>query len=332
MGQPLEPYPEREEDCASAPSQGSDYDAQDAKAPRLARRGNLHWAGLVLLLALAGLSAGYTLGLLGDWGQLGPSLTKIVTSSAGRGNTGVSGEPGSIDGAARQFEASSFSEQEGADNSAAPVGTPTNPPAEASERTQVERLVQLLEKSEATWAEGYNAERERADGIARDLASVRAELADRVAAEASVRADVEQMAKLLEVKEAEWTNKLDTERERADRVAKELAGVHAELGNRAAAEASGRAANDATANIKTGSAMTDRPTTVAMPDQVLTTMNRRSDSNFSDGDMLVTSIFGFRSRPRASTQVSSLGMAKRERRGWKSVHLRKPASGPKASR
>ena len=306
---------------------GSDFEEKRGKAPPLTRRGKLGWAAVVLLSALAGLlSVEYTFGLLGDWGELRSSLT-----FAGDRNPALTGEPNSIDGGARQFEASRFSEQEGADNSARAVVTarvevPAHAPAVDSERAQVERLMQLLEKSEATWAEGYNAERERADGIARDLASVRAELADRVAAEASGRADVEQMAKLLEAKEAEWTDKLDAERKRADRVAKELAGVRAELGNRAAAEASGRAANDATASIKARSAMTDRATTGAVPDQVLTTMNRRSDSTFSDGDVLVTSIFGFRSIPRASTHVSSrAGVAKSERHSSRSLRMRKPA-------
>ena len=49
--------------------------------------------------------------------------------------------------------------------------------------------------------------------LAKDLASVRAELADRVAAEASARTEVAQMTKLLEAKETEWTKRLDAERE-----------------------------------------------------------------------------------------------------------------------
>jgi hypothetical protein len=99
-------------------------------------------------------------------------------------------------------------------------------------------LIQLLEKSEATWAEGYNAERQRADDVAKDLASVRAELADRVTAEAAARAEVARMAKLLEAKDTEWTNKLDAERKRSDGVAKDLASVRAELADRAPAKTS----------------------------------------------------------------------------------------------
>jgi hypothetical protein len=99
-------------------------------------------------------------------------------------------------------------------------------------------LIQLLEKSEATWAEGYNAERQRADGVAKDLATIRAELADRVTAEAAAREEVARMAKLLEAKETEWTSKLDAERKRSDGTAKDLAAVRAELADRAPAKAS----------------------------------------------------------------------------------------------
>ena len=141
-----------------------------------------------------------------------------MTSSAGGGNTDVTGEASSIDGSARQVEASSVSERERVDSNAraaaaAPVKVPAGPPADASEGSQVERLIQLLEKSEATWAEGYNAERQRAEGIAKDLATVRAELTDRVTAEAAAQAEVARMVKLLEAKETEWTNKLDAERD-----------------------------------------------------------------------------------------------------------------------
>src|SRR6476660_8183375 len=98
MGQPIEP--ELQDHWASAPS-------HDGTARRLTRRANLGWVGLVLLLTFAGLlSAGYTLGLLDDWGELRPSPTKIVTSSAGGGPTDVTSEAGSIDSSARQFEAS----------------------------------------------------------------------------------------------------------------------------------------------------------------------------------------------------------------------------------
>ena len=244
MGRPIESSPEPQEHWASAPSHGSDIEAEDGTANHLTRRANLGWAGLVLFLTVAGLlTAGYTLGLFDDWAELRPSPPKIVTSSAGGGNTDVIDETRSIDISARQVEASSVSERERADSSAraaaaAAVEVPAGPPAEASERTQVERLIQLLEKSEATWAEGYTAERQRADGIAKDLATVRAELADRVTAEAAARAEVARMAKLLEAKETEWTNKLDAERKRSDGVAKDLASVRAELADRAPAKAS----------------------------------------------------------------------------------------------
>jgi len=303
------------------PVHPSAFGAKGSKASHLTRRPNLGWAGLVLLSALVGLlSAGYALGLLGDWAELRPSLTKIVTSSAGDGNTEVSGEPGSIDSGVRLFEASRFLERERADISGrasvdAPGETPANPPAEASKRAQVERLIKLMEQSEATWAEGYKAERERADGIARELASVRAELVNRAAAEAALRAEVARMGKLLAA--AGWTKKLAADQKKSKGVVKDSASMRAELADRAAAaEAFARAANEATTNITTGSAMTDRLETDAMPDPVqTTTMDQGGASTFA-------ARFGFQSSPTASMQVSSsTGMAKRERR------MRKPANG-----
>jgi len=220
------------------PVHPSAFGAKGSKASHLTRRPNLGWAGLVLLSALVGLlSAGYALGLLGDWAELRPSLTKIVTSSAGDGNTEVSAETGSIDSGVRQFEGSRFLERERADISgrasvAAPGETPANPPAEASKRAQVERLIKLMEQSEATWAEGYKAERERADGIARELASVRAELVNRAAAGAALRAEVARMGRLLE---AAKTEKLAADRKKSKGAVKDSASVRAELADRAAA-------------------------------------------------------------------------------------------------
>ena len=145
--------------------------------------------------------------------ELRSSLTKIVTSFAGGSNTDITDEVGSIDSSARKFEASSFSKKERADSIpravvADPVEVAASTTAEPSARMEVERLTWLLEMSETIWAEGHNAERERSNGVARDLATVRAELADRVTAEASARTEVAQMTKLLEAKETEWTKSL----------------------------------------------------------------------------------------------------------------------------
>jgi hypothetical protein len=207
---------------------GSVFDAKGSRAR------NLGWAGLVLP-ALAGLlSAGYALGLLGDWGELRPSLTKTVPSSADDGNPNVTGVIGSI--GARQVEVPRFSERARADNSAraSVVEAPANAPAEASESAQIERLINLMKLSEATWAEGYKAERERADGIARDLASVRAELATRVAAEAALRAEVVRMAKLLGARET-GSKKLAADRKKSKGVVKDSASSAHALADRAAA-------------------------------------------------------------------------------------------------
>jgi hypothetical protein len=132
------------------------------------------WAGLVLSVVAGLLGAGYALGLLDNWGQYRPTLTKLVTSSGGDGKTDLTGEPSSINDRARRLEEARFAADRIAQASVAvPVQVPADPLAETSDRAQVARLMQLLEKSEATWAEGYNAERERADGIARDLARAR---------------------------------------------------------------------------------------------------------------------------------------------------------------
>src|SRR5436190_7608255 len=112
--------------------------------------------------------------------------------------------------------------------------------AEASARMDVDQLAKLLDANEKEWTTRLNAERERSDGIARDLATVRAELADRIAAEASARMDVDQLAKLLDANEKEWTTRLNAERERSDGIARDLATVRAELADRIAAEASAR--------------------------------------------------------------------------------------------
>ena len=213
MGRPIESCPEPEEHWLSATLNGSDVEAEDGRPSGLTTRTNVGW-GLVILFTLVGLlTAGYTLGILGDLGELRSSLTKIVKSFAGGSNTDITDEVGSIDSSAR--EASSFSKQEPRAVVAVPVEVAASTTAEASARMEVERLTRLLETSEATWAEGHKAERERSDGIARDLATVRAELADRATAEASARTEVAQMTKLLEAKETEWTKRLDAEREKA---------------------------------------------------------------------------------------------------------------------
>ena len=71
MGRPIKSSPEPQEHWASAPSHGSDIEAEDGTANHLSRRANLGWAGLVLLLTLAGLlTAGYTLGLSWRLGRI----------------------------------------------------------------------------------------------------------------------------------------------------------------------------------------------------------------------------------------------------------------------
>ena len=131
---------------------------------------------------------------------------------------------------------------------------------------EVAQTAKLLEVKETEWTKKLDAERKRSDGVAKDLAGVRAELATRATAEASARAEAAQMAKLLEAKEAEWTKKLAAERERAAGVAKDLAAVRTELADRVTADASARMA------------MADRLKTVAVPDPPRTTIDRGGGS------------------------------------------------------
>ena len=101
--------------------------------------------------------------------------------------------------------------------------------AEAAARTEILQLTGQLEAKEREWTTNLNAERERSDGIARELAVVRTELGNRVNAEAAARKELAESARRLEANEKEWTTKLKAERERSDGIAKDLAGVRAEL-------------------------------------------------------------------------------------------------------
>jgi len=129
--------------------------------------------------------------------------------------------------------------------------------AEASARMEVAQLARLLKSNEK---------------------EPTTELADRVGGEASARMEVAQLARLLEANEKEWTTRLNAERERLDGIARDLATVRAELADRTIADASPRTSNDLTTNIKTGSAMTDRPRTVTGRDPLRMTIDRGDGS------------------------------------------------------
>ena len=109
--------------------------------------------------------------------------------------------------------------------------------AETAARGQIAYLTKWLEDNEKLSEVALDAERNRSDGIARDLAAVRAELADRITAEASARNEIAQLTKLLESSEKEWATKLNAERVSDG---KTLATVRAELADRITAEASAR--------------------------------------------------------------------------------------------
>jgi hypothetical protein len=246
----------------------------DRETPRSSTRVKIGWTSLVLLPTLASLwLAGHRLGLLDDWGR---SLTGLVMSSATGGNTDETAARVSLFRNARQ--ASHFPEPGPAYSKAqpdveTPAEVPPGPTDKGSERIRVERLMKLLEQNDATWAAGYKAEQQRADDIARDLAAVRAELADHVAAETSARAEVARMAKLLEANKTESTKDPEAEGERTARVAKKLA-THTELADRPTIEASAQTTDDLIPNIKTGSVGGDRLKTEARPKPSRTTVDR----------------------------------------------------------
>ena len=97
-----------------------------------------------------------------------------------------------------------------------------------------------LEANEKQWAAKLNAERERSNDVAQELATVRAELADRVNTEAAARHELADSTNRLEANEKQWAAKLNVERERSNDVAQEMATVRAELADRVNAEDAAR--------------------------------------------------------------------------------------------
>ena len=94
--------------------------------------------------------------------------------------------------------------------------------AVASARTEIEQLTQRLAANEKDWTTKLDAERERSRGLTRDLATVRAELAERIAAEASARGGISELEKLSKANETEWTSRFSTELERSEGMAQDL--------------------------------------------------------------------------------------------------------------
>ena len=94
--------------------------------------------------------------------------------------------------------------------------------AVASARKEIEQLTQRLATNEKDWTTKLDAERERSHGLARDLATVRAELAERIAAEASARGGILDLEKLSKANETEWTSRFPTELERSEGMARDL--------------------------------------------------------------------------------------------------------------
>ena len=99
-----------------------------------------------MLTLVALLTAGYTLGISGDFEKLYSSLSKVNSTPA---------------------------------------------------RKELADAVKRLEANEKEWAAKLNAERERSNGLARDLAAARAELADRVNAETASGADAQARSNLI---------------------------------------------------------------------------------------------------------------------------------------
>ena len=94
--------------------------------------------------------------------------------------------------------------------------------AVASARKEIEQLTQRLATNEKDWTTKLDAERERSHGLARDLATVRAEFAERIAAEASARRGISDLEKLSKANATEWTSRFQTELERSEGMARDL--------------------------------------------------------------------------------------------------------------
>ena len=115
-------------------------------AAALFRRAILGRTLFAVLTLVALLTAGYTLGISGDFEKLYSSLSKVDSTPA---------------------------------------------------RKELADAVKRLEANEKEWAAKLNAERERSNGLARDLAAARAELADRVNAETASGADAQARSNLI---------------------------------------------------------------------------------------------------------------------------------------
>ena len=93
---------------------------------------------------------------------------------------------------------------------------------EATARKELAVAAKRLEANEKEWAAKLNAEREQSNGVARDLAAARAELAYRVKIDAAARKELADSTKRLEANEKEWAAKLNAEQERSNAVARDL--------------------------------------------------------------------------------------------------------------
>ena len=194
--------------------------------------------GVLAVVALIGLlPAGYTLGIFGDFAE----RRRVIETSAGSGHKATIDEASSIENRSVTLEARNYSEREHSDRIAShPDQAAFAGPTTEASLLNAAQLVKLVAAADTVSAGERDAEPERSDGVGQELAIVRAELADRVAAEASARREVAQLARLLEANEKIWAGALDAERERSDGIARDLATVRAELADRITAEASAR--------------------------------------------------------------------------------------------
>ena len=111
---------------------------------------------------------------------------------------------------------------------------------DAVARKELADATQRLEANEKEWAAKLNAEREQSNGVARDLAAARAELAYRVKIDAVARKELADATQRLEANEKEWAAKLNAEREQSNGVARDLAAARAELAYRVKIDAVAR--------------------------------------------------------------------------------------------
>ena len=199
------------DDLPSGENHSPSFDAsslplnETAGAPALPRWAILGRTVSAVLTLVALLTAGYTLGILGDAEKLYSSLASAALIN--RANE----ETRSIDNSAVATKADSVFERELAHN----LDRQGFADRTAAQVSKVGHSASGIEATEKAWKVEQHNEQKQSNDDAPELASVRAELADRVDTEAAARKELADSTKRLEANEKEWAAKLNAEREQS---------------------------------------------------------------------------------------------------------------------